>query len=133
MKHEPPQTFTFTAPGSRLKVECLIYQTGAAMVRQARKLSGDNPNINKSTGAYTETDLELIPKGHLAIIFFNRKDWTYGILAHEMSHAANGFLSRKHIDWIRCTTKIATTGEERHADIMGNLVDAFLKKYEPHT
>lgn len=122
----------FRAPRSKLKVECRIYQARVIMFKYAKKLIGNTyPNLTKNTVAYAEGTIRLIPKGHLAVVFFNRNGLSYGTIAHEMDHVANCLLARRGVKTIECSLDMATDGEEQHADILEELVDSFHKKYGP--
>lgn len=117
-------------PRSRLKVECRIYEDRKSMLKDARIFTrGLYSNLGKDTVAYCEPTLKLIPAGYLCVIFLNRADWSYGTIAHEMDHAANALMWRRGMRQIPCNLDMATPEEEQHADIMGELLDAFLAKY----
>lgn len=125
-----PEIIIIVPPGSRLKVECRIYKTRSDMLVATKKFTRNlYPNVGKDTMAYCEPTLRLLPnKQHLAVIFFNENDWTIGIVAHEMDHAANALMWRRGMRSIPCNLDMATEEEETHAEIMGELVDAFFKK-----
>lgn len=130
MKH--PQIITIYPRGSRLKVECRIFDTRRAMLVEAKKFTQDlYPNLGKDTMAYCEPTLKLMPsKSYLAVVFFNRNDWSHGIIAHEFDHCANALMYRCGVRQIPCSLDMATDLEEEHCYIMESLVDAFHKKYK---
>lgn len=112
--------------GSRLKVECRIYESQREMLRDARKRP-HSFSIANDTQALCDTD--FIPKGHLARVFFCRTHISRGVIAHEMLHAAFGLLARRRVKSIDCTTKAASKDEEDLCYVMDSLVDRFYKKF----
>ncbi len=119
------QRFTITADGSKLKVQCRIYDSQREMLQGIRKAK---VTISNDTVAYCSSERRKMPKSHVAIVFFSRTHLTRGTVAHEFVHAGFSILARRKVKSIECTTENAPLDEERLAGITGDLVDAFYKK-----
>lgn len=87
------------------------------------------PNVTPDILAYAEGTPGLIPKRLLAIVFFCETHLTEGIVAHEMLHVATYQMYRNGSRKLELHEDVASSDEEKHADILEDLVDNFYKQY----
>jgi hypothetical protein len=125
-------SFLVWPKGTSLSVECRIYDTNADMVQAIKKLSGRYyRGLGKNIGAYTEGHIPILPVGRLAIVFFSRDAVTHEYVAHEMVHVGLCLQARRKVKTIPCDTKSSSVDEEGLANAVGDLVQAFHRKYCP--
>ena len=92
--------------------------------------SGNYPvtlKLYPDTVAFCETS--GLKPGHLAIIFFNKKELTHGVVSHELLHASCAYMCRKKRKDLVFTTEEAPDEEEDLCGVLDGLVDAFYKKF----
>ena len=118
--------FTIRADGSKLKVQCLVSASQREMLQGIRRAG---VTISNDTTAYCHSERRKVPRGHVAIVFFSKTHLSHGTVAHEFVHAGLSILARRKVKNIECTTENAPHDEEELAGIVGDLADAFYKKY----
>ncbi len=113
-----------------MTVEARVYSTHKGMMAGIRgdHAKGGQSGAGNDTKALTCTDTRLIKVGRGAVIYFNRKHLSHGIIAHEMDHAAFGMMARRKVKQIKCDAEGAAEHEETHAYLVQDLVEGFYKK-----
>ena len=119
--------FNLQPSGSRLKVQCRLYESQREMLRAIRQDSIGG--IANNTLAFCATYRAKLPSWYAAIIYFSKTHITRGIVVHEFVHASLAILARRKVKNIPCTTEDAPTAEEALAGLVECLTDAFHKKY----
>lgn len=122
-----PITHIIRPQGSKLKVECRLYQTHREMLRAIRK--DDIGGIANDTMAYCATERSRMQAGFAAIVYFCKPYLDHDTIAHEMDHASFAIMARQRVKEIPCVTDAAPPVEESHAYLLGSLVGAFYRKY----
>lgn len=112
-------------PNSRLRVQCRVYPSRRAMHRAIRV----DTQVSSDCEAYCATFKDSMPRGTVAVVYFNKNDLTIGTVAHEFTHAGLAIMARRRIASIPCTTEFAPAAEEQLADIIGEMTDSFKSKY----
>ena len=108
-------------------VEVRLFNIPTEMLSAVKRFTkGRYPNIDNAA-AYCEATPDLMPdRKSLSVVFFNREEWTEGMIAHEFLHVANAALRHFHdmrqISLSGALT-MGTPSEEKQCDYLEAILD----------
>lgn len=122
-----PRIIRLRLRNSSLMVQSRVYDTQKEMLNAIRKdVIGGVANSTLACCVHA-TRSTVMQDSIAAIVFFSRTHLDAGTVAHEMVHAGHNILERRHRGGRRLTKDSKL--EEELADITGELVNGFYKKY----